>query len=93
MGKNDEEQYLTPAEAAKLTGLTPDALRARANSRSWAVIRTVGGHRRYRRSDVEAAEVPANGRRQAERERRGRGSQKAEKRAQKRQARQQARKR
>lgn len=74
MGK--EPEYLTPAEASKLSGLTDSALRARSIRGKLRVIKTVGGHRRYLRADVEAQVLPANGRRKDERERRGRGSRK-----------------
>jgi excisionase family DNA binding protein len=72
--RGEQPEYLTPREAAALSGLTEDALRARAVAGRLGVIRTPGGHRRYRRSDVEAAKVPRNGRRRAERRRRGRQS-------------------
>ena len=73
MGRKEQPEYLTPAEAARLSGLTDSTLRLRADKGKIAVIRTPGGHRRYKRSDVEAQQVPRNGRLAAERTRRGRG--------------------
>jgi excisionase family DNA binding protein len=46
-------RMLTPAEAAELLGLHRDKVVRLANAGALPVIRTVGGHRRFRAEDVE----------------------------------------
>lgn len=48
----DREQWLTPAEVAALFGVHPKTVTRWAKGRRLAFIRTLGGHRRYRLSDV-----------------------------------------
>jgi excisionase family DNA binding protein len=48
----DPEQWLTPAEVAALFGVHPKTVTRWAKGRRLAFIRTLGGHRRYRLSDV-----------------------------------------
>ena len=48
------EQLLTPAEVAALFGVDPKTVSRWANSNKIDTIRTLGGHRRYRSSDVRA---------------------------------------
>jgi excisionase family DNA binding protein len=57
----DREQWLTPAEVAALFGVHPKTVTRWAKSRRLAFIRTLGGHRRYRLSDVRKllSESPA----------------------------------
>ena len=43
---------LTKAEAAAILGIAPRTLRDWTDAGEVACLRTVGGHRRYRRSDV-----------------------------------------
>jgi excisionase family DNA binding protein len=57
----DPEQWLTPAEVAALFGVHPKTVTRWAKGRRLAFIRTLGGHRRYRLSDVRKllSESPA----------------------------------
>jgi excisionase family DNA binding protein len=57
----NREQWLTPAEVAALFGVHPKTVTRWAKSRRLAFIRTLGGHRRYRLSDVRKllSETPA----------------------------------
>jgi excisionase family DNA binding protein len=57
----DPEQWLTPAEVAALFGVHPKTVTRWAKGRRLAFIRTLGGHRRYRLSDVRKllSETPA----------------------------------
>jgi excisionase family DNA binding protein len=48
----DSEQWLTPAEVAALFGVHPKTVTRWAKGRRLGFIRTLGGHRRYRLSDV-----------------------------------------
>lgn len=49
-----QDQLLNPAAAALIAGVHPKTLNQWADEGRIAVRRTPGGHRRYRRSDVEA---------------------------------------
>jgi excisionase family DNA binding protein len=49
---SDSEHWLTPAEVAALFGVHPKTVTRWAKSRRLGFIRTLGGHRRYRLSDV-----------------------------------------
>jgi excisionase family DNA binding protein len=49
---SDSEQWLTPAEVAALFGVHPKTVTRWAKGRRLSFIRTLGGHRRYRLSDV-----------------------------------------
>lgn len=51
MTKNDEE-LLTPSEVAKLFRVDPKTVTRWAKSGKLSSIRTLGGHRRYRASEV-----------------------------------------
>jgi excisionase family DNA binding protein len=57
----DPERWLTPAEVAALFGVHPKTVTRWAKSRRLGFIRTLGGHRRYRLSDVRKllSETPA----------------------------------
>jgi excisionase family DNA binding protein len=57
----DSEQWLTPAEVAALFGVHPKTVTRWAKGRRLGFIRTLGGHRRYRLSDVRKllSESPA----------------------------------
>jgi len=50
----DDEELLTPNEVAELFGVTPRTLVRWEQARKLRAIRTLGGHRRYLRSQVEA---------------------------------------
>lgn len=48
------EALMTPAQVARIFGVKPKAVRTWADARKLTVIRTLGGHRRYRESEVLA---------------------------------------
>ena len=48
------EQLLTPAEVAKLFRVDPKTVTRWAKSGKLSYIRTLGGHRRYRSSEVQS---------------------------------------
>jgi len=51
---SDPEVLLTPAEVAKLFRVDPKTVTRWAKAGKLTAIRTLGGHRRYRRSEVES---------------------------------------
>jgi excisionase family DNA binding protein len=50
----EHEVLLTPAEVAKLFRVDPKTVTRWAKSGKLTAIRTLGGHRRYRRSEVQS---------------------------------------
>jgi excisionase family DNA binding protein len=48
-----DDELLTTAEAARRAGVAPSSVRRWSDSRSLASVRTAGGHRRFRRVDLE----------------------------------------
>lgn len=48
------EILMTPAEVAKCFRVDPKTVTRWANSGKLTAIRTLGGHRRYRKSEVES---------------------------------------
>ena len=50
---SEPEVLLTPAEVAKLFRVDPKTVTRWAKAGKLTAIRTLGGHRRYRRSEVE----------------------------------------
>jgi excisionase family DNA binding protein len=50
----DTEVLLTPAEVARLFRVDPKTVTRWAKAGKLTAIRTLGGHRRYRRSEVQA---------------------------------------
>ncbi len=48
-----ESDWLRPAQAAELLGVPPSAIRAWTDQERLPVFYTSGGHRRYRRRDLE----------------------------------------
>jgi excisionase family DNA binding protein len=48
------EALLTPRQVAGLFGVKPKAVRRWADARKLTVIRTLGGHRRYKEAEVLA---------------------------------------
>ena len=48
------DRLLTPGEVARMFRVDPKTVTRWANSGRLSPIRTLGGHRRYRRSEVEA---------------------------------------
>lgn len=49
------DRLLTPAEAAARFGVNPKTVTRWADAGKLPVVRTLGGHRRYRLGDVRAA--------------------------------------
>ncbi len=50
----ETEVLLTPAEVAKLFRVNPKTVTRWAKAGKLTAIRTLGGHRRYRKSEVQA---------------------------------------
>ncbi len=50
--EDNSEDFLTPAEVARLAGVTPAAVRLWADSGRLPVLRTPAGLRLFRRADV-----------------------------------------
>ena len=50
----DQEVLLTPAEVAKLFRVDPKTVTRWAKAGKLTAIRTLGGHRRYRKSEVQS---------------------------------------
>ena len=53
------DELIAPAEACVMLGVTDQTLRRWVDLGHLAAVRTPGGHRRYRRSDVEALTAEA----------------------------------
>jgi excisionase family DNA binding protein len=51
---NDQEVLLTPAEVASLFRVDPKTVTRWAKAGKLTSIRTLGGHRRYKESEVKA---------------------------------------
>lgn len=51
---DDHQELLTPGEVAKRFGVNPKTITRWADAGKLTAIRTLGGHRRYRASEVEA---------------------------------------
>lgn len=49
---DSDDELLTPAEVAKMFGVDPKTVTRWAKAGKLSAIRTLGGHRRYRASDV-----------------------------------------
>lgn len=54
MGTRDDEELLTPAEVAALFRVDPKTVTRWARAGKLDPVRTLGGHRRYRKSQIEA---------------------------------------
>lgn len=50
----EQEVLLTPAEVAKMFRVDPKTVTRWAKAGKLTAIRTLGGHRRYRQSEVQA---------------------------------------
>lgn len=61
MAEGERESFLTPSEAAELLGVHPRTLSRWEQAGQLHVIRTVGGHRRYRRAEVLAVRAVHHG--------------------------------
>ena len=57
----DAEVLLTPREVADLFGVDPKTVTRWAKAGKLTAIRTLGGHRRYRQSEVQALLKTTNG--------------------------------
>jgi len=59
----EQEVLLTPAEVAKLFRVDPKTVTRWAKAGKITAIRTLGGHRRYRQSEIQALikTTPAKG--------------------------------
>lgn len=53
-----QDELLTPAEVAALFGVATNTVATWERDGRLSCVRTVGGHRRFRRSDVEALLTP-----------------------------------
>lgn len=58
---SQDDELLTPGEVARLFGVNPKTITRWATAGKLAPIRTLGGHRRYRSSEVESLLRSANG--------------------------------
>jgi excisionase family DNA binding protein len=72
MTRRDPDELMTPSEAARVLGLSPDSVRSFADTGRLPTLRTVSGRRLFRRGDVEklAEERAGDGARRAPRPRR-----------------------
>jgi excisionase family DNA binding protein len=52
---DEEVEYLTPGQVARLLHVSPKTVNRWAHEGRLACLVTLGGHRRFRRDDVEAA--------------------------------------
>ena len=50
----EKEELLTPAEVAKMFRVNPKTVTRWARSGKISAIRTMGGHRRFRTTEIEA---------------------------------------
>ena len=50
----EQEVLLTPAEVAKIFRVDPKTVTRWAKAGKITAVRTLGGHRRYRQSDIQA---------------------------------------
>ena len=55
MADNRDKEFLTPGEVGQLLHVSPKTVNRWANEGRIPCLVTLGGHRRFRRSDVEAA--------------------------------------
>jgi len=51
---NEQETLLTPAQVAKLFRVDPKTVTRWAKAGKLTAVRTLGGHRRYRQSQVQS---------------------------------------
>ncbi|WP_344031894.1 helix-turn-helix domain-containing protein [Leucobacter iarius] len=57
--ERDPNERITPAEAARISGLTPGGLAKMADSGRLNATRPGGNHRRYLRGEIQALNAPA----------------------------------
>jgi excisionase family DNA binding protein len=51
----EQSEYMTPAEVARVFRVDPKTVTRWARRGRFSTVRTPGGHRRFRRAEVEAA--------------------------------------
>lgn len=51
--ESEHDELLTPGQVAELFGVDPKTVTRWATAGKLSALRTLGGHRRYRRSEVE----------------------------------------
>jgi excisionase family DNA binding protein len=56
----DGDELFTPAEAARRLGVTPNTVTRWSRAGKISAIQTMGGHRRFRRSEIERVAYEAN---------------------------------
>jgi excisionase family DNA binding protein len=61
MDGNETPELLTPSEVARMMRVNPKTVTRWAKAGKLPAIKTIGGHRRFRRSDVEQAVAEAGG--------------------------------
>jgi len=59
-GRGDRDELFTPAEAARRLGVTANTVTRWSRAGRISSIQTMGGHRRFRRSEVERVQGEAN---------------------------------
>jgi excisionase family DNA binding protein len=55
MDGDETAELLTPSEVAQMLAVNPKTVTRWARAGKLPTIKTLGGHRRFRRSDIEAA--------------------------------------
>lgn len=55
MKQTEEREYLTPGEVARLLHVSPKTISRWASEGLLPCLVTLGGHRRFRRADIDAA--------------------------------------
>src|SRR6185437_1774886 len=56
----DRDELLTPAEAARKLGVTPNTVTRWSRAGKISAIQTMGGHRRFRRAEIDRVLSEAN---------------------------------
>ena len=56
--RSDDEELLTPREVAHLFGVDPKTVTRWARAGRLTTVRTLGGHRRYLNSEIDALRIP-----------------------------------
>ena len=60
VGSGERGELLTPAEAARKLGVTPNTVTRWSRAGKISAIQTMGGHRRFRRTEIERVLSEAN---------------------------------
>jgi excisionase family DNA binding protein len=61
MDRDQTSELLTPSEVARMLRVNPKTVTRWAKAGKLPAIKTMGGHRRFRRDDVERAVAEAGG--------------------------------